>query len=372
MKKFLLSFCLMAFVFSLNAQNNQNRKGEFGLQVAGSAAVNPVQTYSISVQPYYKLTSKLGLGLGVGVLYTNHLGDDHFNHFSVPLYADLKYAFLNRKVSPYIEVKRGVNFGVTKYDAGSYANFGLNYSSFLLGVSVFRSDISFGFISYDCDQFGENAGSITDGCFAIQYAYNFKLNDKHATEEADKVYDTEDVMNGKFNLLVSAETGILDPYISLAEFEFPLNLNVGVMAEYRNRVLSVGIGADVEATSCLSIIRNIRDVSEERFCSIPLYGDIRATFGKSMVRPFVDIRGGYAFALNTLKIHDNHLVIPTEIGEAKTEGLYATGAVGLSVGHSDFSLGVSYITMTGILDTREFTDSYYNLFFRYSYRFNVL
>lgn len=110
MKKLLFSICLMAMAFSLNAQENQNLKGEIGLLVAGSAAVKPVQTYGISVQPYYKLTPKLSLGLGTGLIYTNHLGIDQLNHYSVPLYADLKYAFIKRKVTPYIEMQRGINF----------------------------------------------------------------------------------------------------------------------------------------------------------------------------------------------------------------------------------------------------------------------
>lgn len=375
MKKLLFSICLMAMAFSLNAQENQNLKGEIGLQVAGSAAIKPVQTYGISVQPYYKLTPKLSLGLGTGLIYTNHLGIDQLNHFSVPLYADLKYAFIKRKVTPYIEMRRGINFGFPGYKDGAYSNFGINYGSILLGVSVARSDISLGFIGYDYYQHGEHERYGVDDCIVLNYAYNFKLSDKHAKEQAEKEYDTEGALNGRFNLLASGQFGILTPLV-LAEFSIPDNMNAGLMAEYRiDKMFSVGIGADVNAAACFEIFGKARDESKQRFCSLPVYADFRATFGKDEVRPFVDFKGGYAFALNTLRIHESSsLIFVTETarGEAQTKGLYGTAAVGVSVGHSDYSLGLCSISYQGRLESEDFEEFDTHLFFRYSYRFGLI
>lgn len=375
MKKLLFSICLMAMAFSLNAQENQNLKGEIGLQVAGSAAIKPVQTYGISVQPYYKLTPKLSLGLGTGLIYTNHLGIDQLNHFSVPLYADLKYAFIKRKVTPYIEMQRGINFGFPGYKDGAYSNFGINYGSILLGVSVARSDISIGLMSYDYSQHGEHERYGADGGWVVHYAYNFKLSDKHVKEQAEKEYDTEGALNGRFNLLASGQFGILTPLV-LAEFSIPDNMNAGLMAEYRiDKMFSVGIGADVNAAACFEIFGKVRDESKQRFCSLPVYADFRATFGNDEVRPFVDFKGGYAFALNTLRIHESSgLIFVTETarGEAQTKGLYGTAAVGVSVGHSDYSLGLCSISYQGRLESEDFEEFDTHLFFRYSYRFGLI
>lgn len=372
MKKLLFSICLMAMAFSLNAQENQNLKGEIGLQVAGSAAIKPVQTYGISVQPYYKLTPKLSLGLGTGLIYTNHLGNDRLTHFSVPLYADLKYAFIKRKVTPYIEMQRGINFGFPGYKEYTYSNFGINYGSILLGVSVARSDISIGLMSYDYSQHGEHERYGADGGWVVHYAYNFKLSDKHVKEQAEKEYDTEGALNGRFNLLASGQFGILTPLFVLAEFSIPFNMNAGLMAEYRiNKMFSIGIGVDVNATACNEILGTKRDEDKQRFCSLPVYADFRATFGKDEIRPFVDFRGGYAFALNTLRVHDSFLTAAPLRGEAQTKGLYSTAAVGVSVGHSDFSTGLCFISYQGRLESKDFKEFYTHLFFRYSYRFGL-
>lgn len=372
MKKLLFSICLMAMAFSLNAQENQNLKGEIGLQVAGSAAAKPVQTYGISVQPYYKLTPKLSLGLGTGLIYTNHLGIDQLNHYSVPLYADLKYAFIKRKVTPYIEMQRGINFGFPGYKEYTYSNFGINYGSILLGVSVARSDISIGLMSYDYSQHGEHERYGADGGWVVHYAYNFKLSDKHVKEQAEKEYDTEGALNGRFNLLTSGQVGLLTPLFALLDFTIPYNMSAGLMAEYRiDKTFSVGIGVDVNATACNEILGTKRDEDKQRFCSLPVYADFRATFGKDEIRPFVDFRGGYAFALNTLRVHDSFLTPAPLRGEAQTKGLYSTAAVGVSVGHSDYSLGLCSISYQGRLGSEDFEEFDTHLFFRYSYRFGL-
>lgn len=372
MKKLLFSICLMAMAFSLNAQENQYLKGEIGLQVAGSAAIKPVQTYGISVQPYYKLTPKLSLGLGTGLIYTNHLGIDQLNHYSVPLYADLKYAFIKRKVTPYIEMQRGINFGFPGYKEDTYSNFGINYGSILLGVSVARSDISIGLMSYDYSQHGEHERYGADGGWVVHYAYNFKLSDKHVKEQAEKEYDTEGALNGRFNLLTSGQVGLLTPLFALLDFTIPYNMSAGLMAEYRiDKTFSVGIGADVNAAACIELLGMNRDEDKQRFCSLPVYAGFRATLGNDEVRPFIDFRGGYAFALNTLRVNEGFLMTEPVRGEAQTKGLYGTAAVGVSVGHSDYSLGLCSISYQGRLESEDFEEFDTHLFFRYSYRFGL-
>ena len=374
----LFSSFILALAFSLDAQNPKNLKGEFGLQVTGSVAVNPVQTYSVSAMPFYKLTPKFSVGIGTGLIYTNHLGDSRFDYFSVPLYADLKYTFTNSKVSPYIEIQRGMNLGLTMVKDNYYANFGSNYSSMLFGITDRRFDFSLGFMSYDFVEHpavdGETFFNIsTQPCLVVHYAYNFKLSDKYAKVQPEKEYDTDGALNKKLNLLCSAQLGMLAPIISLSEFSLPLNMSAGLMAEYRfNTMLSVGLGADIHATSCVTILDINLDDDKQRFCSLPVYGNFRVTFGKGKVKPFYDLRVGYAFALNTLKVREFMTFTEPVFGEAQTKGLYTSNALGFSLGHSDFSLGFSTVGWQGKVGHKDFNRPYPHFFIRYSYRIGIL
>ena len=183
MRKLLLSFCLMAFAFSLNAQELQNRKGEFGLKLGGSADIYRLQTYNISVIPYYQITPKLNAGLGMNFMYSNHLGEDHGEHCSVPLYADVKYVFLKESVAPFAEAQFGLNVGLTMAKDSYYANYAGHFGTFQLGVSIRRSDISLGIMAYDYSKHGESAvvGIGVEYSLFLRYAYNFRLSDKYVT-----------------------------------------------------------------------------------------------------------------------------------------------------------------------------------------------
>lgn len=185
MRKLLLSFCLMAFAFSLNAQGFQNRKGEFGLKLGGSASVYQLHTYSVSAIPYYKITPKLDAGLGFGLLYSFVFRDCPAS-CSLPFFADVKYDFLNKRVRPFIEAQVGINLNLTSTESVDYTKFGLRYLTFQLGVSVRHSDFSFGIMS--CDFTQRNTINIGGGLYGdtyhgsgnslfLRYAYNFRLTD---------------------------------------------------------------------------------------------------------------------------------------------------------------------------------------------------
>lgn len=184
MKKLFLFFSLIFAAISSNAQNDLNSKGFWGLQLGGSASVYLPHTYNFAVIPYYNITPKLGAGLGLGFMYSNHLGEHHGAHCSVPMFADLKYVILNKEVSPFAETQFGLNFGLTGYKDFYYANYGLYYGSLQLGVSVRHSDISLGIMAYDYLKYVEtfdseivNEGVVECSLF-LRYAYNFKLTNR--------------------------------------------------------------------------------------------------------------------------------------------------------------------------------------------------
>lgn len=75
-------------------------------------------------------------GLGTGVIM------DFAGQCTIPLYADFKYSFLDRIVSPFVDYKMGVSL----YDL-AYASL---YVSPSVGVDVGRFSFSIGYVFQDC------------------------------------------------------------------------------------------------------------------------------------------------------------------------------------------------------------------------------
>ena len=173
-----LFLSLFFAVISSNAQNDLNNKCFWGLQLGGSASVYLPHTYNFAVIPYYKITPRLGAGFGLGFMYSNHLGEHHGPHCSASMFADLKYVFLNKEISPFAETQFGLNFGLTGYKDLYYANYGSYYGSLQLGVSVRRSDISLDIMAYDYSKYGETVDEGVECSLFLRYAYNFKLTDR--------------------------------------------------------------------------------------------------------------------------------------------------------------------------------------------------
>lgn len=178
MKKLFLFLSLFFAVISSNAQNDLNSKGIWGLRLGSSASVYLPHTYNFAVIPYYKITPRLDTGIGLGFMCSNHLGEHQGAHCSVPMFADLKYVFLNKEISPFAETQFGLNFGLTGYKDLYYANYGSYYGSLQLGVSVRRSDISLGIMAYDYSKYGDTVDEDVECSLFLRYAYNFKLTDR--------------------------------------------------------------------------------------------------------------------------------------------------------------------------------------------------
>ena len=178
MKKLFLLLFLFLASFPSNAQNELIEKGCYGLKIGGSASIYQLRTYSITATPHYKVTSKLDAGLGLGFLYSYHLGER--SGCSMPFYADVKYAFHNKRVTPFIEAQFGLNINLTSTESVSYTKFGLRYITIQTGVSVRHSDFSVGIMSYNYTQhnmmnYGWDTYYASGHSLFLRYAYNFKL-----------------------------------------------------------------------------------------------------------------------------------------------------------------------------------------------------
>lgn len=80
-----------------------------------------------------QLNKKIFLGGGVGMLFAEDWAEDHF---SIPVFADFRVDFVDKKISPYMELRTGVDFAL-------YGETGF-YGNFSLGCRFKRSSISFG------------------------------------------------------------------------------------------------------------------------------------------------------------------------------------------------------------------------------------
>mgnify|MGYP003289082100 CR=1 FL=1 len=80
-----------------------------------------------------QLNNKFFLGGGTGYCIAI---DWYSDHYSIPVFADLRVDFVDKKISPYMELRTGVDFAL-------YGETGF-YGNFSLGCRFKRSSISFG------------------------------------------------------------------------------------------------------------------------------------------------------------------------------------------------------------------------------------
>jgi hypothetical protein len=85
----------------------------------------------------YMFTNKVGFGIDAGFLYTSKgIG-------SIPLCGQMSYYFINRKASPFINLKVGYALDIFDYNDNSYYWHSIHglYSSFTAGININRSRI---------------------------------------------------------------------------------------------------------------------------------------------------------------------------------------------------------------------------------------
>ena len=80
-----------------------------------------------------QFNKKIFLGGGVGMFFAEDWAEEHF---SVPVFADFRVDFVDKKISPYMELRTGVDFAL-------YGETGF-YGNFSFGCRFKRSSISFG------------------------------------------------------------------------------------------------------------------------------------------------------------------------------------------------------------------------------------
>ncbi len=76
--------------------------------------------YGLTTSHGYSFGNGLYLGAGLGVIVEPHDGPSSDYFFSLPVFADLKYSFINGTVSPFVALRGGMIIGTTYKGFGGY------------------------------------------------------------------------------------------------------------------------------------------------------------------------------------------------------------------------------------------------------------
>ena len=117
MKKFLATFALVAAVMGVNAQSETtkdyvNYERGYRADIAVSTSVS--EQYTLSTSHGFSFGNGFYLGGGVGFTAETFLNFEDAPHYLVPVFADAKYTFLNKRVSPFVSARVGGVFN-TEY-----------------------------------------------------------------------------------------------------------------------------------------------------------------------------------------------------------------------------------------------------------------
>ena len=138
--KYLLP-CVLTVAFSLAAsaqtKNHLYSKGYKADVQLGYVFEGKVPTYSATTSHGYSFGNGLYLGAGTG-LYLNTVDYGQGTRFMIPLFGEVKYSFLNRKVSPFVDLKAGMLGDCTSKGFGYMVTptIGVDFWKMSLGVGV--------------------------------------------------------------------------------------------------------------------------------------------------------------------------------------------------------------------------------------------
>lgn len=145
LKSLLVAALLSVGASNVIAQESQEVKyqGEFNISTAICAAEDIQNPFNFETIHGIRVNKHIsvGVGLGFNLFREKWYNDDFKNSFIIPLFVDVKWYILDRKISPYVSLDMGYNFGVgNKYGgcAGMYTAPGAGVSFKLKGKGAFN------------------------------------------------------------------------------------------------------------------------------------------------------------------------------------------------------------------------------------------
>ena len=114
MKKFFVTLALALGVLSVDAQSKDYVDYERGYRADIAVSTSISEQYTLSTSHGVSFGNGLYVGGGVGFTAETFLNFEDAPHYLVPLFADVKYTFLNKRVSPFVSARVGGVFN-TEY-----------------------------------------------------------------------------------------------------------------------------------------------------------------------------------------------------------------------------------------------------------------
>lgn len=114
MKKIFMTLALVLGVLSVDAQTKDYVDYERGYRADIAVSTSISEQYTLSTSHGFSFGNGLYVGGGVGFTAETFLNFEDAPHYLVPLFADVKYTFLNKRVSPFVSARVGGVFN-TEY-----------------------------------------------------------------------------------------------------------------------------------------------------------------------------------------------------------------------------------------------------------------
>ena len=114
MKKFFMTLALASGVLSVDAQTKGYVDYERGYRADIAVSTSISEQYTLSTSHGFSFGNGLYVGGGIGFTAETFLNFEDAPHYLVPLFADVKYTFLNKRVSPFVSARVGGVFN-TEY-----------------------------------------------------------------------------------------------------------------------------------------------------------------------------------------------------------------------------------------------------------------
>lgn len=173
-----------------------------GLKTSSKMHLNILGIANYQFNPY------ISLGGGAGLSYTNFERNFGQHFFSIPIYANIRGYFCNRKWSPYYDIKLGFNCTINQKDSivddnkkytdinvtGFYADFGLGmqYKNYDFGIELYLYPVNYDYFykqfyydyttspstSYYEWNFSESEKGFYFFSLGFKFAYNFQIQKK--------------------------------------------------------------------------------------------------------------------------------------------------------------------------------------------------
>ena len=109
-----MTLALALGVLSVDAQSKDYVDYERGYRADIAVSTSISEQYTLSTSHGFSFGNGLYVGGGVGFTAETFLNFEDAPHYLVPLFADVKYTFLNKRVSPFVSARVGGVFN-TEY-----------------------------------------------------------------------------------------------------------------------------------------------------------------------------------------------------------------------------------------------------------------